>query len=99
VSVVGLRFITTVPSTLTINPPKDEKRADLTAKERQEEIARERQKGGFKQGLNPLLFVSWRSSAPWRLKTPGRPGHHAHLARIGTDVRPGRKLKQRQVLG
>jgi murein DD-endopeptidase MepM/ murein hydrolase activator NlpD len=25
--------------------------------------------------------------------------HYAHLARIGADVRPGRKLKQRQVLG
>lgn len=25
--------------------------------------------------------------------------HYAHLARIGADIRPGRKLKQRQVLG
>jgi murein DD-endopeptidase MepM/ murein hydrolase activator NlpD len=29
----------------------------------------------------------------------GYESHYAHLARIGTDVRPGRKLKQRQVLG
>jgi hypothetical protein len=51
----GFRFIITVPSTLTINPPKDEKRADLAAKERQEEIARERQKGGFKPPALCLL--------------------------------------------
>jgi hypothetical protein len=55
VNLDGFRFITTVPSTLTINPLKDEKRTDFTAKERQEEIARERQKGGVKPPALCLL--------------------------------------------
>jgi hypothetical protein len=67
--VADFRFIATVPSTLTINPPKDEKRADLTAKERQEDIARAPERGVY-----PLLFVSWRSSAAWRFKNSGAAG-------------------------